>query len=151
MVTVAPIFDDQGNIVQVLEAARDVTDRIGLEREVQKSKIFFQNVIQSSVDGIVVVDLQGHVLIFNEGMERLTGYTAEEIMNTGHLSTFYNIDSARENMQKMRSDEHGPVGKLNPTDMSIITKSGKKSRLPFRPPSSEAKERRLEASEHSPI
>jgi two-component system, NtrC family, sensor kinase len=124
VVTVAPIFDDQGNIVQVLEAARDVTDRIGLEREVQKSKIFFQNVIQSSVDGIVVVDLQGHVLIFNEGMERLTGYTAEEIMNTGHLSTFYNIDSARENMQKMRSDEHGPVGKLNPTNMSIITKSG---------------------------
>jgi PAS domain S-box-containing protein len=32
------------------------------------------------VDGIVVVDTEGHVLIFNEGMERLTGYTAKEIM-----------------------------------------------------------------------
>jgi len=124
VITVAPIFDDQGNIVQVLEAARDVTDRIRLQREVQKSKIFFQNVIQSSVDGIVVVDPKGHVLIFNEGMERLTGYTAEEIMNTGHLSAFYNIDIARENMKKMRSDQHGPVGKLNPTTMSIRTKSG---------------------------
>ena len=124
VVTVAPIFDDQGNIVQVLEAARDITDRIGLQREVQKSKIFFQNVIQSSVDGIVMVDPKGHVLIFNEGMERLTGYTAEEIMDIGHLSTFYNIDTARENMQKMRSDKHGPVGKLNPTTMSILAKSG---------------------------
>lgn len=124
VVTVSPIFDDQGHIVQVLEVARDITDRITLQREAQKSKVFFQNVIQSSVDGIVVVDTKGHVLIFNEGMERLTGYTAEEIMNTGHLSTFYNIETARENMQKMRSDQHGPAGKLNPTNMSIITKSG---------------------------
>ncbi len=124
VITVAPIFDAQGNIVQVLEAARDVTDRIQLEREVEKSKIFFQNVIQSSVDGIVVVDPKGHVLIFNEGMERLTGYTAQEIMDTGHLSAFYDIDTARENMRKMRSDQHGPVDKLNPTTMNLQTKWG---------------------------
>jgi two-component system NtrC family sensor kinase len=126
VVTVSPIFDEQGNIVQVLEAARDITDRIKLQREVQQSKIFFQNVIQSSVDGIVVVDTKGHILIFNEGMERLTGYSAEEIMKDGHLSRFYDIDTAKENMLKMRSDQHGPVGKLNPTSMSITAKSGEK-------------------------
>ena len=124
VITVSPIFDDQGNIVQVLEAARDITERITLQREAQKSKVFFQNVIQSSVDGIVVVDTKGHVLIFNEGMERLTGYSAVKIMKYGHLSSFYNIDVAKENMQKMRSDQHGPVGKLNPTNMSILTKAG---------------------------
>ena len=123
VVTVSPIFDDQGRIVQVLEAARDITDRIKLQREVQKSKVFFQNVIQSSVDGIVVVNLKGHVLIFNEGMERLTGYSAEEIMKDGHLSSFYNIDTAKENMKKMRSDQYGPVGKLNPTSMVITSKA----------------------------
>ena len=129
VITVAPIFDDRGNIVQVLEAARDVTDRIKLQREVQKSKIFFQDVIQSSVDGIVVVDTKGHILIFNEGMEKLTGYSAEEIMKDGHISRFYDIDTAKENMLKMRSDQHGPVGKLNPTSMSITAKSGEKIRV----------------------
>ena len=124
VVTVAPIFDDQGNIVQVLEAARDITERIKLQREAQKSKMFFQNVIQSSVDGIVVTNTKGHVLIFNEAMERLTGYSAQEIMEQGHLKDFYNIDVAKKNMQKMRSDRHGPVGKLHTTNMSIITKSG---------------------------
>ena len=124
VITVSPIFDDQGNIVQVLEAARDVTDRIRLQREVQKSKIFFQDVIQSSVDGIVVTDPKGHVLIFNEGMEKLAGYSSDEIVNAGHLSTFYDIDTARENMKKMRSDQHGPAGKLNPTSMNILAKSG---------------------------
>jgi len=30
----------------------------------------------------------------------------------------------KENMRKMRSDQHGPVGKLNPTSMSVTTKEG---------------------------
>ncbi|MGD9319826.1 MAG: PAS domain S-box protein [Desulfobacteraceae bacterium] len=124
VVTVAPIYDAQGEVVQILEASRDVTERIKLERELEKSNTFFKNVIQSTVDGIVVVDTKGNVLIFNEGMERLTGYSADEIMNRGHLSSFYDIDVAKENMRKMRSDQHGPVGKLNPTSMTVTTKDG---------------------------
>ena len=124
VITVSPILDEQGSIVQLLEASRDVTDRIKLEREVQKSKTFFENVIQSTVDGIVVVDTKGNVLIFNEGMERLTGYSAKEIIDSGHLSSFYDIDVAKENMRKMRSDQYGPVGKLNPTSMTVTTKAG---------------------------
>ena len=125
VITTAPIYNEQGEIVQLLEASRDVTNRIKLEREAQKSNIFFQNVIRSAVDGIVVVDTKGNVLIFNEGMENLTGYKAKEIMEHGHLSSFYNIDVAKENMKKMRSSEYGPVGKLNPTSMSIMTKEDK--------------------------
>lgn len=124
VITIAPIYDEQGEVVQILEASRDVTERIKLEREVEKSNTFFQNVIQSTVDGIVVVDTKGNVLIFNEGMERLTGYSADEIMNRGHLSSFYDIEVAKENMRKMRSDRHGPEGKLNPTTMTVTTKDG---------------------------
>ncbi|MBW2353910.1 MAG: PAS domain S-box protein [Deltaproteobacteria bacterium] len=125
VITIAPIFDEQGEIVNLLEASRDVTERIRLEREAEKSQIFFKSVIESAVDGIVVIDTKGRVLIFNEGMERLTGYSTKEIMEHGHVSSFYNIDVAKENMRKMRSDQHGPLGKLNPTSMSITTKEGK--------------------------
>ena len=125
VVTVAPIYDDEGEVVQILEASRDVTDRIRLEREVQKSNTFFEKVIQSTVDGIVVIDTKGNVLIFNEGMENLTGYSSDEIINKGHLSSFYNMDVAKENMRRMRSDQYGPPGKLNPTSMTVTTKEGK--------------------------
>jgi PAS domain S-box-containing protein len=124
VITLAPIFDENGEVVQILEASRDVTDRIKLEKEAQKSSTFLQNVIQNTVDGIVVVDTKGNVLIFNEGMERLTGFTANEIVNKAHLSTFYDIDVARKNMENMRSNQHGPFGKLNPTSMTIKTKNG---------------------------
>ena len=124
VVTISPIFDDQGRLVQILEASRDVTPRVRLEREVERSKTLFQNVIESTVDGIVMVDTKGNVLIFNEGMERLTGYKPEDIINRAHLSTFYDIETAKENMRKMRSENYGPPGKLNPTSMTIVTRDG---------------------------
>jgi PAS domain S-box-containing protein len=124
VVTISPIYNHEGEISQILEASRDVTQRVQLQREVEHNKTLFQTVIESTVDGIVMVDTRGNVLIFNEGMERLTGYSAEEIINRGHLSTFYDIETAKENMRKMRSDDYGPPGKLNPTSMSIVTQEG---------------------------
>lgn len=121
VITVAPIFNEKGELVQILEASRDVTERIKLEREVQKSNTFFENVIKSTVDGIVVVDTRGNVIIFNEGMEKLTGYSANEVK---HLTSFYNIEVAKESMRMMRSDQYGPYGKLNPTSINITTKNG---------------------------
>lgn len=124
VITLAPIYDETGEVVQILAASRDVTDRIRLEAEAQKSNTFLQNVIQSTVDGIVVVDTKGNVLIFNEGMARLTGFSAEDIIDGGHISSFYPIEKARENMKLMRSEQHGPPGKLNPTSMMVIAKDG---------------------------
>ena len=124
VVTVAPIFDEKDQVVHHLEASRDVTERIRLEQEARKTSIFLQNVIQSAVDGIVVVDTKGRVLLFNEGMERLTGLSAEKLGAHGHVSMFYSMEQARENMRRMRSDQYGPPGKLNPTSMTITNVRG---------------------------
>ena len=124
VITIAPIYDKEGEVVQVVETSRDVTEKIMLEQEAQRSNTFFLNMIQSTVDGIVVADTKGKVLIWNQGMARLTGYSAEEMTERGHLSSFYDIDVAKENMRKMRSDQLGPAGKLNPTSMTITTKGG---------------------------
>ena len=122
--TAAPVYNEKGEVHQVLEASRDVTERMRLQREAQRANTFFEKLIQSIVDGIVVVDTKGNVLIFNEAMQQLTGYSAAEIMNKGHLGSFYDIEVAKENMKKMRSDQFGPYGKLNPTSMTIKTKEG---------------------------
>ncbi len=124
VITVTPFRDASGRVIKLLECSRDITDRVHLEMKAQESNVFLQNVIQSTVDGIVAVDTRGYVLIFNEGMERLTGYSAEEIIRNGHLTAFYDIEVARENMRKMRSDDYGLRGKLNPMSMTITSKSG---------------------------
>ena len=54
--------------------------------ELQKTNAFFTNIIQNSVDGIVVVDTKGVPLIFNEGAERILGYKAEEMIGNPEIS-----------------------------------------------------------------
>lgn len=123
-IMITPIYNDEGELYQVIEISIDVTEKVRLEKELIRSKTFFENVIKNSVDGIVFLDRKGNVLIFNEAMERLTGYSANEIITKGHLSYFYDIELARENMRKMRSDKYGPPGKLNPISMTIKSKTG---------------------------
>ena len=78
-----------GNKVITCLYLRDLTSRILIERELQKTNAFFTNIIQNSVDGIVVVDTKGVPLIFNEGAERILGYKAEEMIgNAGELPPF---------------------------------------------------------------
>jgi len=111
---------------------RDLTERIEIEQELRKANSFLTNIIQSSVDGIVVVDTKGNVLIFNQGAERILGYEAAEAL--GHskvLCEFYDMQLAREMMRRMRSNQYGPPGKLNPTRISFTGKSGEEVPVNF--------------------
>jgi two-component system NtrC family sensor kinase len=104
---------------------RDLSFRVKLSRELLKNISFLNNIIQCSVDGIVVVDRKGVPLIFNEGAERILGYKAEEVV--GHPEVFrhfYPAEEAQEMMRRMRSPEFGPKDKLNTTLVTFIHKNG---------------------------
>ncbi len=104
---------------------RDLSYRVKIGRELHKTISFLNNIIQASVDGIVVVDRRGNPLIFNEGAERILGYKAEEVI--GHpevFRQFYPPFVATEMMRRMRSDQHGPKDKLNTTQITFIHKNG---------------------------
>ena len=111
---------------------RDLTERIEIERELRKANSFLNNIIQSSVDGIVVVDTRGNVLVFNDGAERILGYNAAEVLGHSNvLSEFYDMQLAREMMRRMRSNQYGPPGKLNPSRISFTSKSGEEVPVNF--------------------
>jgi PAS domain S-box-containing protein len=121
-----------GNKVITCLYLRDLTSRILIERELQKTNTFFNNIIQNSVDGIVVVDTKGVPLIFNEGAERILGYKAEEMIgNPENFRRFYPVDLAAEMMRRMRSDEYGSPDKLNTTRMTFINKNGEEVPVNF--------------------
>jgi PAS domain S-box-containing protein len=121
-----------GNKLLTCLYLRDLTSRILIERELQKTNVFFTNIIQNSVDGIVVVDTKGVPLIFNEGAERILGYKAEEMIgNAENFRRFYPVEVAAEMMRRMRSDEYGPPDKLNTTRMTFINKNGEEVPVNF--------------------
>jgi two-component system sensor kinase FixL len=60
----------------------DLTKRVHLEGELGASEARWRAVVDSAVDGIIVIDAHGHVEAFNQAAERLFGYTAQEVL--GH-------------------------------------------------------------------
>jgi PAS domain S-box-containing protein len=81
---------------------RDVSERRELESELRKTKEFLERLIDATEGGIVAADLQGNILLFNKGAERITGFTAAELVGKGHVADLYPPGQAREIMRRLR-------------------------------------------------
>jgi PAS domain S-box-containing protein len=58
----------------------DVSERVRLEDQLRASEARWRAVIESAVDGIVVIDEHGRIETFNPAARRLFGYTEEEVL-----------------------------------------------------------------------
>ncbi|MGD8966641.1 MAG: PAS domain S-box protein, partial [Anaerolineae bacterium] len=61
-----------------LVIARDVTQRKQLEQELKERRLYLEGVLSSVPDAIVTLDIGHKILDWNQGAERLFGYTSEE-------------------------------------------------------------------------
>jgi PAS domain S-box-containing protein len=59
---------------------RDLTRRVHLEDALGASEARWRAIINSAVDGIIVIDAHGRIEAFNHAAERLFGYTLDEVI-----------------------------------------------------------------------
>jgi two-component system sensor kinase FixL len=78
--TVWPIKDAAGEVVAAAAIARDLTERNRTESALQASELRWQAVVNSAVDGIIVIDARGCIEAFNPAAERLFGYSEQEMI-----------------------------------------------------------------------
>jgi two-component system NtrC family sensor kinase len=104
--------DEKGTIIGYEGLNIDITDRKKMEKELKEANDFLMNLIESSVDGIIVTDMKGDILIFNKGAEDLLGYKSEEVVGKMNIRSIYQYGVAKEVMEKLRSPDFGGVGKL---------------------------------------
>lgn len=75
-ISYSPISDEAGNVVAVFCIVNETTDRMGYEATLRR----LASIVSSSEDAILGIDLDMTVTDWNDGAEKLYGFSAEEIL-----------------------------------------------------------------------
>ena len=74
----------QRNKKTVVDLSREIEERRSAEAELRELMLFSENVIESSIDSIVVGDERGNIMQINRAALALSGYSREEIIGKSH-------------------------------------------------------------------
>ncbi len=116
--------DEKGKIIGYQGINTDISDRKRMERELKEANEFLMNLIEDSVDGIIVTNMKGDILIFNKGAENILGYETEEVVGKMNIRSVYPPGVAKEVMDKLKSPDYGGVGKLTSFPIAHRRKDG---------------------------
>ena len=119
--TITAILDQEGQVNGFVEIVRDITRRRTLERELRETKEFLENIMESSVDGIVTTNLRGEITYLNRAMEKMLECRRQDVLGT-HISRFYvnGFEEAHRIMGLLRLEE-----RAESYEMQVIDVQGK--------------------------
>jgi len=80
-------------------------EKVRLQRELIETKNFLESIVEKAGDAISVVDLEGKVLYWNEGAEKIYGYKKEEVLGKKLSQFLYPRD------EQSRAEEEKLMGK----------------------------------------
>jgi two-component system sensor kinase FixL len=78
--TISPLRDKAGITIGASTISRDLSGRNRDLAQLRLSEARLRSIVDSAVDGIIVIDGHGTIEAFNRGAERLFGYAAAEII-----------------------------------------------------------------------
>jgi len=90
------------------------------------SKDFLDKLVLMCPDGIIAVNREGVVIIFNEAAQKLTGLASEDVIGKMTIQEVYGFpELAREIKKKIYMDEYGGAGRADGLEVSVKGAGGK--------------------------
>jgi PAS domain S-box-containing protein len=70
---------DEGSIF--VGIIHDLTERVRIERALRESAARLRAVVETAIDGVILIDSRGRILMFNPACEKLFQYRADEVIH----------------------------------------------------------------------
>jgi len=90
---VIPHVDENGQIIELLGVSRDISERKKVEAELRQSEERYRLLADNAWEIVWTADMDGNPTYCSSGVERLRGFTVDEVMNQ-RLEDIYSPDSA---------------------------------------------------------
>ncbi|MEO6734206.1 MAG: PAS domain S-box protein [Ferruginibacter sp.] len=116
-----PTKNDKGELIRLTGIAQDITEQKKAEAELLKSEKQYRQIVETSQEGIWVIDENNYTVFVNKKMCEMLEYSREEMMGKQNYD-FKNDDEKKKAMDQIKRRKGG----LHEThESSFVTKSGK--------------------------
>jgi two-component system, LuxR family, sensor kinase FixL len=75
-----PFRDPNGTVVGASKIIRDITERVRGEQANREAAMQLRTVADTVVDGLILIDSDGSILMFNRASEHLFGYSSDDVI-----------------------------------------------------------------------
>gem|GEM_PF-145188 len=115
-----------GKVLGIFASARDITDRVRLEEQLREQQTYLRGLIESSVDGLIMVDPDGFIMDVNEQMCRMTGYSRDALIGSPFNRYFTEPQQADFGVKSTFAE-----GVVTNYALVLKTKTGRKATVSF--------------------
>ncbi len=77
-----PVFNAQGDVIQMIEYALDITEQVSANNALRESEERFRRLVEESADGVVIVDGDGILRFVNPAAAELLEHTIDELVGS---------------------------------------------------------------------
>jgi two-component system NtrC family sensor kinase len=94
--------------------------------ELAKTFTYQNNLIESSIDGILGCDKKGKIIIYNRSMENILGYTKDEVIKKMYYYEFFPVGGAEKFREALDSEDYGGKNRLFLFEVNLASVKGDK-------------------------
>ncbi|MBE9581467.1 MAG: response regulator [Proteobacteria bacterium] len=114
------------------EYTNDLENKVKEATEELRERYEFEgNLIQHSIDGIIATDKEGSIVTFNQGAERIFGYSKGEVIGKMNITSLYPAGIAKEIRQSLYRKDPETQGTDAWQETFILGKDGQKIPVRF--------------------